>query len=70
MNRGDYPKYQITIDGTEHMLPLHEVGHNLNTNTSVTLGSKALGADGVVRPITDEERRLMHDIAIVSDIKL
>lgn len=68
MNQGEYPKYQVTISGAEYMLPLYEVSHNLNVHTSISLGNKALEADGVVRPITDEERNLIHDVAAFSDI--
>lgn len=63
-DNSEFPKYQITIDGQEHWLPLRKAGIELNSYFApVSLGSKALEASGVTRDITQQERNQMIDIA-------
>lgn len=63
-NTSGFPRFQVTIDGLEHWLPLERAGRALNNYlTPVSLGSRALEDSGETRQITREEHNRMIDIA-------
>ena len=59
-----FPMYQMLIDGQTHWLRLQQAGVAYdNAWAPVSIGGRVIESDGAERPITDEERRQIADIA-------
>lgn len=59
-----FPKFQMFINKQERWLPLHEAGRMYDYGYApVEIGEQVYDDYGVMRPITDEERQKIVDVA-------